>query len=67
MKRRAMDLVTENPQYGNRLPIAMNGPEWSAEDGWVKMEQTMDGVEIHYVYNPRTGEADDFKFKDWTD
>lgn len=45
----------------------MNDPRWPAEDGWVKMEQTVDGVEIHYVYNTRTGVADDFKFKDWSD
>jgi hypothetical protein len=44
----------------------MNDPRWEADDGWVKMEQTVDGVEVHYVYNTRTGATDDFKFKDWS-
>jgi RHS repeat-associated protein len=30
-----------------------------------KMSQEIDGVEIHYVRNLRTGEVDDYKFKDW--
>jgi len=33
----------------------------------VKMSQTVDGIEIHYVYNTRTRESADFKFKDWSD
>ncbi|HEU5474693.1 MAG TPA: RHS repeat-associated core domain-containing protein [Actinophytocola sp.] len=66
-EQRAMDLVKGNPQYGNRLPVTMGDPRWSADDGWVKMEQTVDGVEIHYVYNTNTGVADDFKFKDWSE
>lgn len=66
-EQRALDLIKENPQYGNRLPVTMRDSRWSADDGWVKMEQTVDGVEIHYVYNTRTGVADDFKFKDWSD
>ena len=62
----AMDLVRENPEYGNVLNVNMTDPRWPAEDGWVKMEQTVDGIEIHYVYNTETGKADDFKFKDWS-
>jgi len=41
----------------------MNDPRWPASDGWVKMEQTVNGVEIHYVRNVQTGAVDDFKFK----
>ena len=63
---KAMELVQEYPEYGNRLPLTMNDPRWPADDGWVKMEQTVNGVEIHYVYNTSTGVADDFKFKDWS-
>ena len=59
--------VKENPEYGNRLLLTMKDSRWPAEDGWVKMEQTVDGVEVHYVYNTRTGAADDFKFKDWSE
>jgi hypothetical protein len=61
-----MDLVRANAQYGNRLPVNMSDPRWPADDGWVKMEQTVKGVEVHYVYNTRTGATDDFKFKDWS-
>jgi hypothetical protein len=57
-ERRAMECVQEYPQYGNRLPIDMTDSRRHGDDGWVKMEQTVFGVEIHYVYNPRTGEAD---------
>lgn len=34
-----------------------------AEDGWVKRTQNVNGVEIHYVQNVRTGQIVDFKFK----
>jgi hypothetical protein len=64
-ERQAMELVTENPGYGERLSTEMKDPRWDADDGWVKMEQTVDGIEIHYVHNTRTGAYDDFKFKDW--
>jgi hypothetical protein len=60
-------MVKEYPEYGNRLPLTMRDPRWPAKDGWVKMEQTVDGVEIHYVWNERARMADDFKFKDWAD
>jgi hypothetical protein len=43
----------------------MNDTRWPAEDGWVKMEQTVKGIEIRYVYNPGMQQGDDFKFKDW--
>ncbi|MGW7408359.1 hypothetical protein ACWGI9_32510 [Streptomyces sp. NPDC054833] len=59
-----MDLVMENADYGNELPITMKDPRWPASDGWVKVEQTVDGVEVHYAYNTRTREAADFKVKD---
>jgi RHS repeat-associated protein len=65
-EQNALDLVQANAQYGNRLPLRMNDPRWHADDGWVKMEQTVNDVEIHYVYNMKTGVADDFKFKDWS-
>ena len=62
-----MGYVQEYPGYGNQLSTTMNDPRWPAEDGWVKMEQTVDGVEVHYVYNPETRATDDFKFKDRSD
>jgi hypothetical protein len=33
-----------------------------AEDGWVKRTQNVNGVEIHYVENVKTGRVTDFKF-----
>ncbi|MYQ47955.1 hypothetical protein GTW40_23380, partial [Streptomyces sp. SID4985] len=63
-EQRAMDLVKEYPEYGNELPTVMKDPRWPASDGWVKMEQTVDDVEIHYVWNKQTRQAEDFKYKD---
>lgn len=59
-----MDLVMENASYGNQLSTVMKDPRRPASDRWAKMEQTVDGVEVHYVYNTNTREAADFKFKD---
>jgi hypothetical protein len=42
--------------------IKMNDPRWPASQGWVKMRQDINGVEIHYVRNTITGAVDDFKF-----
>jgi filamentous hemagglutinin len=41
----------------------MNDSRWPASDGWVKMSETVNGVEVHYVENTVTGQVDDFKFK----
>ncbi|MFC6933770.1 hypothetical protein ACFQHO_27745 [Actinomadura yumaensis] len=43
--------------------ITMTDARWPAKEGWVKMRQNVNGVEVHYVRNTRTGEVDDFKFK----
>ena len=60
----AMQEVMSNPGAGKILQnINMNDSRWPAQDGWVKMQQNVNGVVIHYVYNTITGEVDDFKFK----
>lgn len=41
----------------------MSDPGWPQADGWAKMAQRVNGVEIHYVDNPLMGAVDDFKFK----
>lgn len=41
----------------------MSDARWPAADGWVKMQQIENGVNIHYVRNTITGAIDDFKFK----
>jgi len=40
----------------------MTDPRWPATDGWIKMAQNVNGVDIHYVRNTITGAIDDFKF-----
>ncbi|CAM4157795.1 ALF repeat-containing protein [Kibdelosporangium persicum] len=61
----AMDQAMSNPQAGKQLqkPV-MTDPRWRHEEGWVKMTQNVNGVEIHYVYNTKTRQVDDYKFKD---
>lgn len=44
------------------VTVTMSDARWPAADGWVKMSQRVDGVEIHYVRNTITGAVDDFKF-----
>jgi hypothetical protein len=62
----AMKQVMSNPNAGKPLPIkkGMTDPRWPAAEGWVKMSQNVNGVEIHYLKNIKTGAFDDFKFKD---
>lgn len=60
----AMDQAKSSPSGGTVLNgISMRDVRWPASRGWVKMAQNINGIEIHYVYNPTTGMADDFKFK----
>ena len=59
----SMDQVMSNPAVGLQVPIPMTDPRWPKSDGWVKMTQNINGVEIHYVRNTKTGQVDDFKFK----
>lgn len=58
----AMEEVRSAPG-GQRLNnLVMNDIRWPASKGWVKMQQNVNGVVIHYVKNVVTGEVDDFKF-----
>ena len=61
----AMEQAKSNPGAGTEVPLkkGMTDPRWPASDGWVKMSQNVNGVEIHYVRNVNTGAVDDFKFK----
>ncbi|MCA7012407.1 hypothetical protein LF934_07070 [Dickeya dadantii] len=59
----AMDQALSNPAAGRQLPIPMTDKRWPKEEGWVKMAQNINGVEIHYVRNTKTNQIDDFKFK----
>ncbi|ANB59435.1 hypothetical protein [Anoxybacteroides amylolyticum] len=61
----AMKQVMSNPNAGKPVPMrkGMTDPRWPAEEGWVKMAQNVNGHEIHYLKNTKTGQFDDFKFK----
>ncbi|KJV36620.1 hemagglutinin repeat-containing protein [Luteibacter yeojuensis] len=61
----AMREVLGKPELGRFLPLkkGMTDARWLSSDGWFKMSQRVNGVEIHYVMNVKTGEVDDFKFK----
>jgi RHS repeat-associated protein len=60
----AMKQAMSDPAAGDEIDrITMNDPRWPASDGWVKMSQNINGIEIHYVRNTITGAVDDFKFK----
>lgn len=58
----AMDQVMANPARGLILADNVGNSLWH-EDGWVKMAQNIEGIEIHYVFNPATGAFDDVKIK----
>jgi Pretoxin HINT domain len=57
--------VRDNPGVGQRLgKVPQTDPRWPAEQGWEKMEQRIDDVDIHYQYQRTTGAVDDLKVKD---
>jgi RHS repeat-associated protein len=59
----AMQQAKSNPAAGEPVPLKMNDPRWPDSQGWVKMRQNVNGVEVHYNLNTKTGEVADFKFK----
>ena len=59
----AMQQAKSNPAAGQKVPITMNDPRWPASQGWVKMQQNVNGVTVHYDLNTVTGETADWKFK----
>jgi hypothetical protein len=58
--------VKENLRYGDVLPVRMKDPRWPADEGRVKLPQTVDGIEIHHVHKEGTDIFRDFKYKDWS-
>jgi hypothetical protein len=59
----AMEEAQSSPAAGRVLTnITMNDSRWAADEGWVKMQQNVNGVIIHYVYNPLIDAVDDYKF-----
>ena len=58
-----MEEVISNPENGMELEGRNNDKRWPKEEGWGKWVQNVNGVEIHYQFNPSTGEVDDVKIK----
>ena len=59
----SMEEAMTNPENGMKLEGKNTDPRWPAEEGWEKWSQNVNGNEIHYEYNPLTGEIDDVKIK----
>jgi len=62
-----MEESLSKPTGGKQIvaPAKMNDPRWPGSEGWEKIYQNINGVEVHYNYNTRTGAIDDAKFKDY--
>jgi RHS repeat-associated protein len=58
----AMEEAMSNPAAGLQLRVTMTDSRWPASEGWVKMAQNINGVEIHYVRNTETGATADWKY-----
>jgi RHS repeat-associated protein len=56
----AQQQALADPTAGFRLQLTMTDPRWP-EAGWVKMQQIINGVNVHYLYNTVTGKVDDPK------
>jgi hypothetical protein len=52
-----------NPKAGKVLECKNSDPRWPASERWVKKAQNINGVEVHYQYNLKTGQIDDIKIK----
>lgn len=60
-----LQVARGNPQDGEELwKIPQTDPRWPREKGWTKMEQIVDGEDVHYQYQSGTGAVDDLKIKD---
>ena len=59
----ALEQAISNPNQGKVINIKMTDKRWPESDGWVKVSQRINGIEIHFVRNTKTGHVDDFKFK----
>lgn len=61
----AMQQVKSNPLSGAKtISTNLNDARWSSSNGWVKMANNVNGVEIHFNYNETLNLFADFKYKD---
>ena len=59
----AMEEVMASPGGVELTNVMMSDARWPASQGWVKMEQIVNGINIQYLKNTILGVFDDFKFK----
>ena len=59
----AMEEAMTNPEKGKELKGKNTDPRWPEDEGWEKRTQNINGEEVHYQYNPKTGAIDDVKLK----
>lgn len=59
----AIEEAMANPGGSHAKGMEMKDPRYPAKDGWIKMEQEVNGTKIHYIKNTKTGAVADFKFK----
>ena len=65
IEQMAMHEVQSNPLKGAKdlsSKFKLGDGRWDHKDGWIKMARNVKGVEIHFVYNKKTGMFDDFKY-----
>jgi RHS repeat-associated protein len=60
----AIDEARANPGAGEPITFKNDDPRWPKEEGWTKMWQNHNDIEVHYQYNKRTGQVDDLKIID---
>jgi hypothetical protein len=59
----AQAIAKSDPDAGKALNnVRMTVSRWPGMLGWVKIEQTVNGVKIYYVMNTITGAVNDYKF-----
>ena len=59
-----MTQVRSAPGGSQSSNIVMNGARWPAVDGWVKMTQRVNGIEVHHVRNTVTGAVGPYAIQD---
>ncbi|MDQ2630631.1 MAG: SMP-30/gluconolactonase/LRE family protein [Actinomycetota bacterium] len=60
----AMKSAKSDPAGGTTIIKELGNPKYPSSEGWVKKAQNINGVEIHYFYNEKTGVAEGWKYKD---
>jgi hypothetical protein len=61
----AAEQAASNPKAGIPVQLSngMSDSRWLGSEGWEKLRQNINGVEVHYNYNTITQAIDDIKIK----